>query len=172
MRNALSFTWYECFSRKSKEWKTYRCGLVLSSETRRSKFHVSIIWHTTRKITPKSVPHVQHDYLPHSINQIIDLWCCRCHSRRRFLSLMTSATVFLRTFCTPGTCIYNFDTFDWRQLWNNEAKWRKFACQLNLLIIVSHFRFVTPSKTILIAPIIAIVVLQSLQSLRSYGNQS
>ena len=30
-----------------------------------------------QNIAPKSVPHVQHDYFFHSINQIIDLWRCR-----------------------------------------------------------------------------------------------
>ena len=160
------------FHAKAKNERLAAAGWCCRPKLEDQNFTSPIFGTLQEKLHQKACRTCSMIILPHSINQIIHLWCCRCHSRRRFLSLIKSATVFLRTFCTPGTCIYNFDTFDWRQLWNNEAKWRKFACQLNLLIIVSHFRFVTPSKTILIAPIIAIVVLQSLQSLRSYGNQS
>ena len=40
-----------------------------------------------QKIAPKSVPHVQHDYFPHSTNHIIDLWHCCCRLPLLFLEL-------------------------------------------------------------------------------------
>ena len=66
-RSALSLAWHEWFPCKGKEWKVYCCGLALSSEPQRWKFHV-VIWQTTSNIAPKSVAHVQHDYFS-SFNQ-------------------------------------------------------------------------------------------------------
>ena len=60
-RSALSLACHEWFSWKGKEWKVYCCGLALSSEPQKWKFHV-VIWQTTSKIAPKSVLHLQHDY--------------------------------------------------------------------------------------------------------------
>ena len=66
-QTALSLAWYEWFSCKGKKWKIYCCELALSSEPQIWKFH-AVVWQTTSKFAPKSVPHVQHDYFS-SFNQ-------------------------------------------------------------------------------------------------------
>ena len=60
-RSAILLAWHKWFSCKGKEWKIYRCGLTLSSEPQKWKFHV-VIWQTASKIAPKIVLHLQHDY--------------------------------------------------------------------------------------------------------------
>ena len=51
-RTALSLAWYEWFSCKGKEWKTYCCELALSSEPQTWKFH-GVFWQTTSNICTK-----------------------------------------------------------------------------------------------------------------------
>ena len=56
--HAFSLSWHEWCSYKGKKRKIYSCGLALSSEPQKLKFHVIVC----QKIEPKSVPQVQHDY--------------------------------------------------------------------------------------------------------------
>ena len=63
--------------------KSLRCPQDLKFENFTSSFG-----RLRQNIAPKSVPHVQHDYfVPHSTNQITDLW--RCHLPSLLLKLPT-----------------------------------------------------------------------------------
>ena len=82
-RRTLSLAWHEWFSCKGKDWKVYCCGLALSSEPQKWKFHV-VIWHTTSKLHQKACRTCSTIIFPHSTNQIIHLCRCHCRSCRHF----------------------------------------------------------------------------------------
>ena len=84
-RSALPLAWYEWFLCKGKEWKVYCCGLALSSEPQKWKFHV-VIWQTTWKLHQKACRTSSTIIFPHSTNQIIYLWRRRCRCCRHFLN--------------------------------------------------------------------------------------
>ena len=132
-RSTLSHAWHEWFSCKGKEWKIYYCGLVLSSELQKWKFHF-FVWQTvTGKIVPKSMPHVQHDYLS-SFNQSNHLFVALSLSLQ--LGSLRSTTRLrqrrhkIRIFswqkqksCTPFTCFFYFCAFLSRSRQICDVKW-------------------------------------------------
>ena len=63
----------------------YCCGLALSSEPQKRKFHV-VVWQTTSKIATKACRTCSTIIFPHSSNEIIDLWRCRGRCSRHFLN--------------------------------------------------------------------------------------
>ena len=63
-RTALSLAWYDWFSCKGKEWKSERFTAASSRCCQNLKFEnfTSSFSRLRQNITPKSGPHVQHDY--------------------------------------------------------------------------------------------------------------
>ena len=103
-RSALFPAWYKWFSCKGKEWKIYCCVLALSSEPKIWNFHVV----TCQNIAPKSVPHVQHDYLS-SFNQSNHWFVTSLPLPSSFLKLRSYYEVKATTTATTTSyiCIFN-----------------------------------------------------------------
>ena len=80
------------FSCKGKEWKIYCCGLALPSKHVQSNMKISRRY-LAKNCTKKRVARAARLFFPHSTNQIIDLWRCRCRCCRRFLNSLVKVTI-------------------------------------------------------------------------------
>ena len=77
---------FNCISLSAIKVNTenYRLTVVCSSIHQNAKCgNFTLLFCRGRHgLVHNSVSHVQHDYFPHSTNQILNLWRCRCRSRR------------------------------------------------------------------------------------------
>ena len=75
-RSALSHALHEWFSCKGKDWKIYRCEIVLLSETQIWKFHVIVCQTTSKHCTKKRASRAARLFFFIQPIKSLDLWCC------------------------------------------------------------------------------------------------
>ena len=87
-RSTLSLAWDECFSWIDKEWELALFRALSSvSNMKISSCRLADYVKTLHQKTCRTRSTI---IFPHSTNQIIDLWCCRCLCLRQILNLLFS----------------------------------------------------------------------------------